>query len=128
VNGSPITGEKSAHKCRPLGCVAKGLLVAAILSLLFVMALGPMPNGHVRAPENTTMQMARQIAVAMFQYSVDHDGKYPDGKSSTEVFQKLIDGNYVSDPAVFYVPLDGKAKPEASSKIPMCQAALLFPW
>jgi hypothetical protein len=117
VNGSPITGEKSAHKRRPLGCLAKGLPVAAILSFLFAMALGPMPNGHVRAPENTTMQMARQIALAMFQYSVDHDGKYPDGKSSTEVFQKLIDGNYVSDPAVFYVPLAGKAKPEASSKI-----------
>ena len=34
-----------------------------------------------------------------------------------EVFQKLIDGNYVSDPDVFYVPLAGKIKPEAFSKI-----------
>jgi hypothetical protein len=117
VNAPPIRVEKSAQKRRPFGCLFKGLLVAVILSLFFGMALGPMPNGLVKAPESTTMQMARQIALAMFQYSVDHDGKYPDGKSSTEVFQKLIDGKYVSEPDVFYVPLAGKTRPEASSKI-----------
>jgi len=49
----------------------------------------------------------------MFQYANDNDGNYPDGKSSTEVFQKLIDGGYVSDPAFFYIPLSGKTKPVA---------------
>ena len=46
----------------------------------------------------------------MFQYANDHNQNYPDGKSSTEVFQKLIDGGYISDPAIFYIPMVGKIK------------------
>ena len=56
------------------------------------------------------MQKARSIGLCMFQYSVDHDGKYPDGKSSTEVFQKLIDAKYLIDPAILFLPFPGKAK------------------
>jgi hypothetical protein len=39
----------------------------------------------------------------MIAYANDHGGKYPDGKTSTEVFQKLIDGQYINDPSFFYL-------------------------
>jgi hypothetical protein len=56
------------------------------------------------------MQTSRIIGLAMAQYAADHGGNYPDGKSSTEVFQKLLEGNYVTDPGIFYVPCAGKIK------------------
>jgi len=46
----------------------------------------------------------------MFQYAVDHNGAYPTGNSSTEVFQKLIDEKYITDPAIFYFSIPGKTK------------------
>jgi hypothetical protein len=63
------------------------------------------------------MQAGRQIGMMMFSYSTDHGGSYPDGNSSTEVFQKLIDGNYVTDPTIFYIPLPGKIKPLPGQKL-----------
>ena len=61
------------------------------------------------------MQTSRAIGLDMFQYAVDHNGNYPrDGKTSTEVFQKLIDENYVSDPGDLYLHMPGKTK--ATSK------------
>jgi len=55
------------------------------------------------ARQSAAMQMARQIEQCLYQYSVDHGGHYPEGKTSTEVFQQLIDQGYVTDPALFYV-------------------------
>jgi hypothetical protein len=82
--------------------------VAVALSIL-VFGL-TLPASAKTGGESAAMQATRTIALAMFQYANDHSGKYPDGSSSTEVFQKLLDGNYVADPALFYVPLDGKTK------------------
>jgi hypothetical protein len=53
----------------------------------------------------------------MFQYSNDNNGDYPDGISSTEVFQKLLDGGYISDPAVFYIPGARKTEPIRGQKL-----------
>lgn len=53
----------------------------------------------------------------MFQYANDHDGKYPDGNSSTEIFQKLIADGYISDLDIFYIPLAGKTKPVPGQKL-----------
>ena len=53
---------------------------------------------------------AHGLSIAMFQYSLDHDGRYPTGSSSTEVCQLLIDQGYVGDPALFYLPLPGKTR------------------
>ena len=53
----------------------------------------------------------------MVSYAADHDGKFPDGNTSTEVFQKLIDENYGNDPTIFYIPLPGKTKPLAGQKL-----------
>jgi hypothetical protein len=41
-------------------------------------------------------------------YAADHGGAYPEGGSSTEIFQKLLDGHYVSDPQTFFVLMGGK--------------------
>ncbi len=68
---------------------------------------------------------ATRIGQMMFAYSMDHGGKYPEGHSSTEVFQKLLDGlddngpngHYASDPNIFYVPLVGKTRPVHGEKL-----------
>jgi len=46
----------------------------------------------------------------LFSYANDHNGKYPVGKSSTDVFQQLLDQQYANDPALFYFPMKGKTK------------------
>jgi len=66
---------------------------------------------------NVPMQNARSIGLCMFQYAVDNDGKYPEGNSSTEVFQKLIDGKYIDDPSFFYLPLPGKIKASLGQRL-----------
>jgi hypothetical protein len=63
------------------------------------------------------MQDSHAIYVAMFQYAIDHDSGYPTGKSSTEAFQKLLDGGYVSDPALFCLPLHGKYPAKLGAKL-----------
>jgi hypothetical protein len=62
------------------------------------------------------MQQARSLALALFAYSNDNEGAYPTGASSTEVFQKLLDGGYLSDPTILYVPYPGKVKADADQK------------
>ena len=54
------------------------------------------------------MQTSHAIGLAMYSYANDNNQLYPDGTSSTEVFQKLLDGGYVTDPSIFYVAMDGK--------------------
>ena len=103
------------------GCMLAVLIVGGIglVSLPFIaclagIALGPIEKGIERAKETMAMQRARQIGIAMFAYADDHNGAYHDGKTSTEVFQKLLDGNYVSDPATFYIAMPGKTKPTSN--------------
>lgn len=89
-----------------------------ILTLLFIgVALGPIGPGIQRAPESNSLQRVHSIGLLLFAYSNDHDGHYPDGRSSTEVFQKLLDEKYVEDPTVFYLPLEGKTEPVAGQKL-----------
>jgi hypothetical protein len=76
-----------------------------------------MTHGIKQAIPNSGIQEGRQIGQCMFSYAVDNNGNYPDGKSSTEVFQKLLDGNYVNDPTIFYVPLPGKIKAIPGQKL-----------
>jgi hypothetical protein len=77
--------------------------------------------------ENELLQTAREISLLLFQYADDHDGKYPEGKTSTEVFQKLIDAGYDKDSdgykikkiaALFYVPMPGKVAPTSKDLKP----------
>ena len=94
------------------------VIVCACLLVLCVpcccgIALGPITNGIKKAKENVAVQKARAIELAMAVYATDHNGAYPDGKTSTEVFQKLLDGDYVTDPGMFYLEMPGKMKATA---------------
>jgi hypothetical protein len=62
------------------------------------------------------MQTSHALYIAIFQYSIDHNS-FPTGKNSTEAFQKLLDGGYVSDPSFFCLPLRGKVPAEKGAKL-----------
>jgi hypothetical protein len=59
--------------------------------------------------EGTRMK-TQLIGIALEQYAQDHDGKYPAGKSSTEIFQQLIDQQYTDDGSAFYFHMPGKTE------------------
>jgi hypothetical protein len=128
-NVTAVIGPPPAPKpgALPPPSVAKkgmsGWLIALIviggLAVLSVpcccgIALGPITAGIKIAKENVAMQHARIIAIAMSVYATDHNCAYPDGTTSTEVFQKLLDGKYVTDPAMFYLEMPGKTKPTST--------------
>jgi len=99
------------------GCLLAAIIVGVaavcglpVIAILAGIALGPITLGIEKAKENASMQEARAIGLMMFQYSLDHNGAYPDGKTSTEVFQKLIDEKYVTDPGIFYISMPGKTR------------------
>jgi hypothetical protein len=74
--------------------------------------------GLPQARRDAVVEQCRQIGMMLFSYATDHlDAPFPEGKSSTEVFQKLLDGSYCTDPAVFYVALPGKSKAPAGQKL-----------
>jgi len=73
--------------------------------------------GKQQAWPGVWIQESRQIGLMMLSYATDHDGKYPDGNTSTEIFQKLIDENYCTDSTIFYIPLPGKTKPISGQKL-----------
>jgi hypothetical protein len=70
--------------------------------LLLGLAIGPITPGVRHPVSSWSVQIAHVIGLAMDSYSRDHNGAYPGGKSSTEVFQRLIDGGYVEDPSIFF--------------------------
>ena len=100
------------------------IVVFAIMVLAGVAhgpVTGPYGGGYFKARQTAVMQQARQIEQCLYQYSVDHGGHYPEGKTSTEVFQQLIDQKYVTDPEVFYFghfKISGKVKPEGDHLSP----------
>jgi hypothetical protein len=83
-----------------------GLGLAGFL-LLFVIVLNPFHRGHF--VNGQAWRNGNAIADALNRYA-KQNGKYPDGNSSTEVFQKLLDDHFLRDPSVFYVPFPGKTK------------------
>jgi hypothetical protein len=56
------------------------------------------------------------LGLSLYTYANDHQGLYPDGTSSTKVFQQLLDQGYVTDPSIFYLPMDGKTKASFGQK------------
>ena len=91
----------------PLMKVCLGL---GLLFVLFFSALGPIAPGNKYTWTGAQMGRAHTIGVEMLAYAANHDGKFPDGNSSTEVFQKLLDQGYIYDPGIFYFRLPGKRK------------------
>ena len=95
--------------------------IAVSLMVLFLAAIVLSPvrlssRSAILAP--VPLQDTHVIGLAMFQYANDHNGAYPTGTSSTEVFQKLIDEKYLPDAAIFYqAVLDIPGKTKATSNV-----------
>lgn len=83
-------------------------IVSAVISLAIVST--PVGVGHHRAHQSYRVQLSHAIGLALYSYANDHDQKYPVGNSSTEIFQQLIDQQYVTDPSIFYFEMPGKTK------------------
>jgi hypothetical protein len=92
------------------------LIVLFILLVLVQIVAGP-PTSGKKSLQSAQAQISRTIGLSMFQYANDHNGKYPEGNSSTEIFQKLLDDGYINYPEIFYTPLTGKIKPVAGQKL-----------
>jgi hypothetical protein len=106
-------GRRRSKLWSNCGCA---IIVMFFLVFLFGIALGPI-GGQRHYVESAAMQTTRTLALAMFQYANDNNGQYPDGASSTEVFQTLVDGQYISDPTILYVAMPGKVPAEKSAKL-----------
>jgi hypothetical protein len=106
---------------RPLPPISRsifyGVILSGMLGIVFCITHRPITVGIHAARQSAYLQKAHAIGLAMYSYENDHNGNYPDGKSSTEVFQKLMDGGYVTEPTVFYVSMPGKTKPIAGQKL-----------
>jgi len=133
----PLPPVPPPQKSKGLGgCAIAAIICGAVFVLVLPccagIALGPITAGIEKAKENVALQHARIISIAMVAYAADHNGNFPDAaeasagqslltlggsgsspgaSTSTEVFQKLIDGKYVSDPALFYIAMPGKVSP-----------------
>ena len=71
----------------------------------------------MRGREDAWVEQAHQIGIAMLAYATDNAGSYPTGASSTEVFQKLVAGDYVSDLSTFLVSLVPNKTKVTSAKL-----------
>jgi len=96
------------------------LNIGFVLLVLFLIAgvfLGPIAPRLPKSPASACMQRTRSLNLLLFSYANDHEGTYADGKSSTEVFQKLLDQKYCKDSSIFYIPFPGKKPPVPGQKL-----------
>lgn len=89
------------------------IIAATIIAVLSIFVIGPTTN-RPHSHQNYGVQSAHVIGMAMLAYANDNNGKYPTGASSTEIFQKLIDGKYITDPSIF-CPYEESGKSRATS-------------
>ncbi|MEM1059056.1 MAG: hypothetical protein AAGK14_07395 [Verrucomicrobiota bacterium] len=54
------------------------------------------PRGPINYLVIESISDARMLGLKMKQYAFDHEGRYPTGESSTEVFQHLMDQGYLT--------------------------------
>ncbi len=110
--------KSAAYTWRLFRPVLKVCLYFGIFVIISLVLFGPPMPGGIKYPAHSAwMQTGRSIGLAMYSYANDNEGNYPDGNSSTEVFQKLLDGGYVVDPSIFFISLPGKTKPVTGQKL-----------
>ncbi len=104
------------------GCLRSLLILMLIASALLGLLLF---SQRQKLQDNSRLQEARQLGLILWQYANDHNGKFPEGKTSTEVFQKLLDDGYViggdegpAGPKAFYFPMPGKVEPTSNQLKP----------
>jgi hypothetical protein len=94
------------------------LSVIVILVFFAGVFLGP-TSGHNPdlALRFADSRYCEDIGECLAKYAIDHHGLYPEGKTSTEVFQHLLDEHYASDPIMFNLPyknMPGKVAPDGN--------------
>ena len=116
VEGTPQSAQSGDRRSKQgCGCWVWGIVTAFVLYVLASIVAGPV--GPVKkARQSASVQTAHALGLALYSYANDSDGHYPDGPSSTEVFQQLMDGGYVTDPEIFYLPMVGKTKAAPDQK------------
>lgn len=77
-------------------------IIGAFALITLVLGLGQVllntgPHRPINGQEAWRLDMLRQIGEAMSAYASDHNGAYPTGKSSVDVFNQLIAGGYLQD-------------------------------
>jgi hypothetical protein len=116
---APNVRVEPPMKRGPGRIVLESICLVAVGVLFFGWGLGLFspPLGDRPTQEDALMQASYSIRLAMAEYMRDHGQAFPDGASSTEVFQKLVDGNDVVDPGIFYVSMPGKVKAVVGQKL-----------
>jgi hypothetical protein len=95
---------------------------AFILALAVIFVFGIVVRNYLASedsaylPHGSKLRQVRWLGQVLDSYAKDNNGKYPTGKSSTDIFQQLLDQNYINDPTWFYFSMPGKTKP-ASNKL-----------
>ena len=89
------------------------MLASFVIALVVTSVIQGGPGqviGVQKGPQSSQVQTAHALGLALYVYARDHDGKYPRGNSSTEVFQQLMDEGYVTDAGIFYSSVAGTGK------------------
>jgi hypothetical protein len=88
------------------------LLVVIVIGVLFLVPISPAPHSH----SSPCLQESHILGDALYAYANDHRGNYPEGTSSTEIFQQLLDQGYITDASILYVAMDGKTEAAVGQK------------
>ncbi len=106
--------HESFKLTRPVAGPVRLIIVGLVLIIAAIIWKSVPDTSYNRTqPVRDAIQTARSINQTMFAYASDHGGVYPIGNSSTEVFQRLIDEKYVTDPGLFFqesLNIPGKIK------------------
>ena len=105
-------------KLRPISnSIFYGVILLGLLPVL-LLALGLLPiRFRVDERQSPVGQAAHMLGIALYAYANDNSGNYPEGKSSTEICQKLLNDGYITDPGIFCVSGSGKIKAESGQKL-----------
>ncbi len=90
--------------------------MCALFLLAYLFIYPVFKHATEKAVASSGMQCTATIEHALFDYSYEHPEEFAKAKSSTEVFQNLIDEKYVDDAAIFHYPLPGKIRPAHDAK------------
>ena len=99
------------------GGVSRRHFVHGIFGTFLLAGFSPARAAMMEARETAWVEQTRQIGMALFAYASDNNENYPDGRSSTAIFQTLLDGRYLSDPAVLLLPLPNKTEALAGQRL-----------
>jgi len=114
---APLLGSA---RSRQVSLLRSGCWVITSFVVMFIIGCvhSMVKSGVEEARQSSGVQSAHALGLAMYSYASDHGGKYPTGQSSTEIFQQLIDGGYVTDPTLLYLHMSGKTKAEGKKLKP----------